>query len=235
MKSLRFLLASLVFAGACTAGTATSTHTTPTKVIEPKPVVQLDRAAVRAKLAERRQLVFERFLAYRNARVYPINNLPGGGLRHVWLDDWGNLCAAATLISKDWGREASIEVGKANREIKLADVKSGPVADWILTSGLTHAELVAIQLPGDDLSGRMPGQPVEPDPRVVETNRMFGVYVDVERQIRGLWEENLDLATDRLMKRPDLAREILADRFAGPGIYAQEPVAAAATVAPAPR
>jgi hypothetical protein len=172
---------------------------------------------VRAKLAARRAVVIERFLAYREGRVYPINNLPGGGTRHVWMDDWGNLCAAATLISLDWGRDAAIRVGATNRELRLADVKRGPVADWILTSGLTRHELVAIQLPGDDLMRRAPRQ---------ENDRMYRTYVDVERQLRSLWNANLELAVDALMKRPDLARDLMNDKIAGPGAFGEgDPVA----------
>jgi hypothetical protein len=212
MTNLRNLLASLFIASSLAAcATGTTTHVT-----KPAPGhIQLDRAAVRAKLAARRQLVVSRFLAYREGRVYPVNNLPGGGLRHVWLDDFGNLCAAATLISGDWGREVAIAVGAKNREIKLADVKTGPVADWILTSGLTHHEIVAIQLPGDDVTRGFNRQPPE------EIERMYNIYVDVERQLEGLWDESLDQAVDALMKRPELAREILNDRIAGPGPFAQ--------------
>jgi len=183
-----------------------------------KPVpqqVRSERAVLRAKLAARREQVVERFLAYRDGRVYPVNNLPGGGKRHVWLDDYGNLCAAATLISGDWGREVAIRVGQSNREIKLAEVKTGPVADWILTSGLTHHEIVAIQLPGDNIEIGLPQQPPQ------EIERMYQIYVDVERQLRGLWDESLDEAVDALMKRPELAKALLHDRIASPGPFAQ--------------
>ena len=149
MSNLRCTLISLLLATA--AGCATSGSTTHT-VVSQKAAAErsIDRAALRAKLAERRAITMSHFLAYREARVYPINNLPGGGLRHVWLDDSGNLCAAATLISLDWGREPTINAGKANREIQLAKIHTGPLADWILTSGLTHHEIVAIQVPGSD-------------------------------------------------------------------------------------
>jgi hypothetical protein len=170
----------------------------------------LDRAALRKKLAERRQLTFQRFVAYRDAQVYPINSY-GPGLRHVWIDETGNLCAAATLISGDWGRDAAARVGAQNRELRIADVTSGPVADWIATSGLTHGELVAIQLPGDDIND---------GPRPIEVQRMHTMYIDVERQLRSLWDENLDLAVDALLKRPALARAFLRGQAGGPGPYA---------------
>lgn len=214
MSRLRLVLGSLVLASAL-SGCAMNAATAGTKPAVPADV-SIDRAALRSKLAKRRAAVIERFLVYREGRVYPINNLPGGGKRHVWVDDWGSLCAAATMISADWGRDAVVRAGASDREIALAKVQSGPLLDWILTSGLTHHEIVAIQLPGDNIV-------IERNP---ETERMYQIYVDVERQLRTLDSKNLELAVDALMKRPDLARELMNDRVAGPGKFGvAEPVA----------
>jgi hypothetical protein len=199
MTNLRLCFASLLFA----VGASACAPAIQTAVIKPDKVqTQLDRATVREKLAARRKATFDHFLAYRDDMVYPVNALPGGGFRHVWVDEAGNLCAAATLISKDWGRDKAIAIGADNVEIKLADVSSGAVLDWMLTSGLTRAELVAIQLPG-----------WQPGPGELERNqevaRMHGIYLDVERQIRSLWDANLELAVDELMKRPELAKKLV--------------------------
>lgn len=215
MPRLRLCLASFLLAAGASACAPNLQQQKPAPIAAH---TQIDRAALRAKLAARREQLVERFLAYREARVYPINYL-GGGFRHVWLDENGNLCAAATLVSKDWGRDAAIRAGAANPEIKIADVKSGPLADWVLTTGLTHAELVAIQVPGFNEQWNR-----EQQQRQVEVNRLYGIYIDVERQMRSLWDENLDLATDALMKHPDLARGVLSDRMAGPGVYGKAPV-----------
>jgi hypothetical protein len=212
MSRLRLVIASLLLSSAagCAAASAGTAVGKPVAVQPAKPAV--DRAALRAKLAERRAITMSHFLAYRENRVYPLNNLPGGGLRHVWQDDNGNLCAAATLISWDWGFDSTVNVGKENREIALAKVASGPLADWILTSGLTHHEIVAIQVPGSEMFP----MPVQRNP---EIERLYGIYLDVERQLTGLHDESLDLATDALMKRPDLARELLAGHVASAGKY----------------
>lgn len=217
MTNLRTLLVSLVLPAllSTSLGCATTGATTPDAGARPptgRPAERaIDRAMLRAKLAERRAITMSHLLAYREARIYPINNLAGGGRRHVWVDDWGNLCAAATLISYDWGREATVNAGKADREIQLAKVHSGPLADWILTSGLTHHEIVAIQVPGDDMMRGM---------RDPEIERLYGMYIDVERQLTGLHDESLDAATDALLKRPALARELLGGHVAGPGPFA---------------
>ena len=217
MSRLRLCLASLVLAttmssAACTGITRPAPRSVPQHT-------QLDRAAVRAKLAARRKVVFARFLAYREGRVYPINNLPVDGPRHLWFDDWGNLCAAATLISADWGRDATMRIGATDRQIQIASIHTGAVNDWILTSGLTQQELVAIQLPGDPIT-----MPIQPEQREQEIARMFRTYVDVERQIRSMWESNLDAATDALMRHPDLARSVLRGQVAGAGEFATPPI-----------
>ena len=68
-------------------------------VAGPDPIVaqggSIDRAQLRSALAARRQQSLDRFLAYREGRVYPINTFDAG-LQHVWRDDAGHLCAAAT-------------------------------------------------------------------------------------------------------------------------------------------
>ncbi len=70
MSPLRLALGSLLLASTlagCAAHGTTSTLPNPSAPAE----VALDRAQVRAKLAARRASVIERFLAYREGRVYP--------------------------------------------------------------------------------------------------------------------------------------------------------------------
>src|SRR5687768_3515608 len=133
------LLASLLLSASLLGCTASSkpapVEPEPDPIVTPAP--RLDRAKLREALAARRDASVERFLAYREGRVYPINDVAPGA-QHVWLDSNGNLCAAATIISGDWGRDRVIEAGAADNGLQLAAVTSGPLHDWILTSGLTH-------------------------------------------------------------------------------------------------
>lgn len=201
------LLTSLLLATSLSA--TAFANTAPAKPVAAEmrvqPMIELDRAKVRAKLAERRTLMIERFLAYREARVYPRNRFVPS-TKHLWFDDFGNLCAAATLISADWGREATMKFGERERGIELAKVKKGEVADWMLTSGLTRHEIVAIQAPAIGVDDQL---------RNPEVERLYALYTDIERQLRTLRDENLDLATDALMKRPELARQLLAGTLPG--------------------
>jgi hypothetical protein len=212
MRLRSFLLAASLTLTACTPGLRAPAH--PDAGSDPIVVApKLDRAKLRAALAARRAENVQRFLAYRDGRVYPINDT-GLGFQHVWLDGLGNLCAAATMISHDWGRDATSRVALENNFIALADVREGPLLDWVLTSGLTHHEVVAIQVPGWD------GGRVDETPREQEIERLFALYVDVERQLRSMADASLDDATDALMARPDLARALLDGVAAGPGRYA---------------
>ncbi len=176
-------------------------------VHRPDPIARpaLDRAAVKAKLAARRQEMFGRFIAYREARIYPLS--PGPGRQHIWIDASGRLCAAATMISADWGKDATVAAVEGDLAIRVADLKSGALADWMLTSGMIQQELVAIQVPGFE---------VGPQPEAPEVAIMYPLYVEVERQITSQWEANLDLAVERLMARPALAKAFLAGALPTP-------------------
>jgi hypothetical protein len=210
MSRLRLFVSSLLIS-ASLAGAATAKTTVAPMPPGDSAIVQIDRAQVRARLAERRKVVVERFLKYREARVYPWNNSFMPMPQHLWFDSLGNLCAAATLISYDWGRESTKKVGEKDRGIALAKVKTGDLMDWILTSGLTHHEIVAIQAPAIGVDNE--------ELRMMEIERLYALYTDVERQLTTLSDDNLDLATDALMKRPDLARKLLAGNLPGPGKY----------------
>lgn len=235
MSRSRSLLASLALATSllgCAvphADARSSTARRAPHVIE-APRKDTLRQQVRAKLAQRRTLTIQRFLAYREARVYPINTkLPGAA--HVWLDEVGNLCAAATIIAADWGRAASEAVAREDNNIALASVTEGELYNWILTSGMTQAEIVAIQAPG--FVGA-PWRPEGPGPeRLAEIERLHQLYVDVERQIRSLDKHNLELAVDELMKHPQLARDLVAGKIASAGHFA-EPEEARVGVSPPP-
>ncbi len=210
LLSSLLLSASLLFGAACsstttTARTSSDAGVTPITVATRKP--SIDRAKLRAALGKRREQSLARFLAYRDAGVYPVNSYRPG-IEHVWIDASGNLCAAATVISQDWGRDATARVGAEDNFIRLADVHEGPLADWILTSGLTHGEIVAIQ------------EPMVYEPDLQEQQRLFAIYNSVERQIRTLWDESLDDATDKLMAHPELAALVLDGQFAGAGKFA---------------
>ena len=176
------------------------------------PVV--DRAAVRAALLEQRRANIARFHAYRIGGVYP-SNVFTGSLANVWQDQQGHFCAAATIIRASGQIELVDRIADENNFFRIIDVTQGPVMDWILTSGLTQAELVMIQKPFMPVTQRPALEPVKPiaiDPelRAAETRRLAKLYKQIEQTLAKRQRANLELAVDRLMQRPDLAGQLLA-------------------------
>lgn len=180
----------------------------------------LDRAQLRAKLLDARRKNLAAFHAYRIAGVYP-SNVFTSTLGNVWRDQDGHLCAAATIIHASGAVELVERIADDNNFFKIADVEQGPVMDWILTSGLTQEELVRIQRPFRPVASKpvvapatdseldAPAKPakieIDPAKRAAETRRLAKLYRTIERELRG---GSIDVAVERLMKRPDLARHL---------------------------
>ncbi|MBL9019210.1 MAG: hypothetical protein JNL83_33785 [Myxococcales bacterium] len=176
------------------------------------PARTLDRATVRAKLLERRKQNLERFRAYQAKGMFPQNTYVKGSL-NVWIDEAGNLCAAATIINADGHAELVKIVGSRANFIKLADVTQGPLMDWMLTSGFTKEEIVAIQAPmvftGDEQRWLEEQNRIDEQLRLAETARLKKVYKGVERSIVKNEKRSLEVAVDRLMANPSLAWKLI--------------------------
>ena len=190
------------------------------KVAEDPPVSSLriappvvDRAAVRAKLLANRRANHARFHAYRIAGVYP-SNVFTNSLANIWQDQQGHYCAAATIIRAS-GQVALVEqIAEDNNFFRIVDVTQGPVMDWILTSGLTQAELVMIQKPFMPVTKRPELDPtttiaIDPKLRAAETRRLARLYRVIEQKLIKNQRANLELAVDRLMRQPHLAKQLL--------------------------
>ena len=175
--------------------------------------VRLDRAAIRAKLAKNRAANLARFRVYQKKGTFPNNTYTDGKL-NVWQDQFGNLCAAATIMKLSGQHDLVASVADQNNFIKLGDVTSGPLLDWILTSGLTQAEIAAIQEPMMGVNDEPMMEPVQPiivnkQMRRLEDKRLVATYKLVEQQIIKNRNKSLDAATDRLLANPDLAASFL--------------------------
>jgi hypothetical protein len=204
--SLAFsLVASL--ASTASARVATVPHTSEMDIELPPggmmPARMLTRAAVRAKLVERRAANLARFRAYQKAGVFPRNTYQGKQL-NVWIDEAGHLCAAATIIKASGQDELVQRVGEQTNFLRLADVKQGPLMNWILTSGLTQEEIVAIQKPFSFV-----GKTPVPDLETAEHQRLAKLYQQVEAQIVKGRKASIEIAVSRVMKHPELAWQLI--------------------------
>jgi hypothetical protein len=185
--------------------------------VAPHPERQVTREQVLAKLAANRSANLARFRAYQRKGVFPSNTYTADKL-NVWRDVNGHFCAAATIIRMS-GQTALVDrVAEQNNFIRLADVKQGPLMDWILTSGFTQDEIAAIQEPmmpvsRDPLYVPDPGDPIRIDPemRTTENQRLITKYKQVDRLLVKNRKANLELAADRMLAHPELAARFLFD------------------------
>ncbi len=217
----RFALALTLVASLTTSAFATHAYApntefvrppTPSKIDVPPAVAMpqrlMDRATIRAKLIEQRAANLARFRAYQKAGVFPVNTVRPGKL-NVWIDDDGHICAAATIIKMSGLDELVQRTGEQNNFIRLADVKQGPLMDWMLTSGFTQAEVAEIQRPfsytgGDDRSGV-----TVPSQRATETARLARLYRQITAKLVKNQKASIEIAVSRLMKHPELAWRLL--------------------------
>jgi hypothetical protein len=170
--------------------------------VESQMRVVMDRQTVRTKLAAQRAANLARFRAYQQGGVFPSNTFDTRKL-NVWMDADGHLCAAATIINASGQTDLVQQVAEQTNFIRLAAVKQGPLMDWILTSGLTQDEIAAIQEPFMPVTRQQPE--IDPKLRAAETARLIKKYKAVDAMIVRNAKKSLDLAVDRLMKRQDLA------------------------------
>jgi hypothetical protein len=178
-----------------------------------------DRATVRAALARARATNLAAFRVYQKKGVFPNNTFTDGKL-NVWRDEDGNFCAAATLIKMSGNVDLVVKVADQNNFIRLADVKQGPLMDWILMSGLTQDEIAAIQepfMPVVDDPIMEPSQPILVDTKLrkAEDARLRAKYKAVDKMIVKNAKKSLDIATDRLMKHPRLAWQLVDSQSIG--------------------
>jgi hypothetical protein len=172
--------------------------------------VRFDRAEIRAKLAQNRIANLARFRVYQRKGVFP-NNTSVNGKRNVWLDANGNFCAAATIIKLSGNEDLAQRTAEQTNFIKLGDVTQGPLMDWILTSGLTQAEIAAIQEPFSRVSREPAPVLVDAKLRSAEDVRLAAKYKQVDARIVKQQQKSLDVATDRLLAHPDLVASFLAN------------------------
>jgi hypothetical protein len=158
-------------------------------------------------LAARRAQNLARFHAYRTKGVYPHDNVAQTS-ENIWRDDDGRLCAAATIIDADGQHDLVEDIAQNNNGVKLGEVQSGPLLDWILTSGFTQVELATIQEP---FMG--PREPAvrKPDWKIAEDARLAKKYARIEKTLRENRDDSLDQAADRLAKFPALAWQLVGE------------------------
>jgi hypothetical protein len=205
-------------------GPSTSVQPTRRDIIDIDYVVS--RETVRAALEQARAESLHAFTLYMNGEVFPSNTF-GTKKLNVWRDDGGHYCAAATIIRTSGRLAISEDVANTNNNLKLVDVKDGALMDWILTSGLTQQEIARIQEPfmfvgagGKTVTVNSMTEPgVDPVKRYWETQRLLKVYKATYASLVKNEKASLDIAVDRLMAHPDLARSLMDGSLAARDVH----------------
>jgi len=169
-----------------------------------------DRAKLREELIAQRKINLERLHAYRVARVYP-HNLYEEGKKNVWKDRDDHLCAVATMMEKGGQHDLVERTAQDQNFVRIADLASGPLIDWVLVSGLTQEEAVMIQQPSAADVEQMEAERRREERRLArklrrEDNRLEANYIAIEAALKQpvMVDASLELAVARLAARPDL-------------------------------
>jgi hypothetical protein len=164
------------------------------------------RALVMRALAKRRAENLTRFHAYRKKGVFP-HDLVAQTTQNIWRDTDGHLCAAATIIDADGQHDLVQQIADSQNYVKLGEVTSGPLLDWIMTSGFTQVELSTIQEPF--MGPREPPKPRDDSWRIAEDARLRRKYARIEKMLRENTNDALAQAADRLADNPTLAWQVV--------------------------
>jgi hypothetical protein len=108
-----------------------------------KPAAPTISTAEVTDLAARRAQALHWLHDYRERGVYPTDN--AGMPLSVFRDGKGVRCPMAELIHMSGRDDLVDEVAKTANDVRLADVHTGPLYDWMLHSGLTLDEIAMVQ------------------------------------------------------------------------------------------
>ncbi len=98
-------------------------------------------SAQRARRAE----AIARLHRYAAAGVFPANTAFPGTRHPTFIDEAGRACAVAHLMLEDGARELAVTVQREHQRDYIAEMRTEGIGAWAASSGLTIAELAAIQ------------------------------------------------------------------------------------------
>ncbi|TWT85716.1 hypothetical protein Pla123a_05230 [Posidoniimonas polymericola] len=108
------------------------------------------RQALR-ELASRRELQMHRLRYYAERGLFPQNQGESASAAPIFVDQHGTHCAVGFLIHCDGLDGVVAQIVARDNLVRVMDVRGGPLATWLLTSGLTQEEAGIIQ-PGYPLA-----------------------------------------------------------------------------------
>jgi hypothetical protein len=104
-----------------------------------------ERLARRQRLLEARWRQILRLAAYRDRGRFPLNEGQSIKPAPIFVDEHDTACAVGHLMRMSGWESAVASIRDENNLVYVPDVASGPIAKWILTSGLTIEEAALVQ------------------------------------------------------------------------------------------
>jgi hypothetical protein len=151
-----------------------------------------------AELTARRGQMIDWLQEYYERGVYPTD--AAGKPISVFKDAQGVRCPMAELIDRSGHGELVDAVALQNNKLRLADVKAGPLFDWMAQSGLTIEEIAMVQGAMDIDYSWMPVQ--ETTQTILAQGQVRGRLETAVTALNGGTNHSVQVAAKRLGKRP---------------------------------
>lgn len=198
---------------ACCAALAACNQGNPVQSAHGVPAAQDDAAAApavaaiearvkEARLADTKQALVEhralqlaRLHAYAIGGAFPRNPARNPAPLHMFKDPEGRRCAVANLIHEDGQGELVDRMAREHNDVVVADQESGPLHEWVLTSGLTNEEVRKIQ--GIGFEGFGLG-PVAESGFTRERILMQSRLLTIEQELATATDDSIEIALARL-------------------------------------
>jgi hypothetical protein len=179
---------------------------------EPLVLDKKARAIVKRALAKRRDRTLAAFAAYVKRGVYPhydpaAENAHGpigdlGATAILWKDGGEHLGALASILTAAKEHDLVSRVFWRDNHALASNAPDEQAIDWFLMSGLTLAELDAIEVPLERIDGTRTIKQIDAS--------LKGRYRTVQKQLARARSASLEAAIDRLCQAPHLVARVLA-------------------------
>ncbi len=110
-----------------------------------RQLTQSERQELFSILLQRRFVQLVNLRSYRTKGRFPVNFDSADPAKPIFIDTHGTPCAVGYLMCcSGWGKQVE-DIARANNFVVVSDVREGPLAEWVLSSGLLQAEAALIQ------------------------------------------------------------------------------------------
>jgi hypothetical protein len=151
-----------------------------------------------ADLTARRTQMIDWLHEYYERGIYPTD--AAGKPISVFKDAQGVRCPMAELIFRSGHGDLVDAIAAKNNKLRLADVKDGPLFDWMAQSGLTIEEIAMVQGAMDIDYSWMPVQ--EGQQTILAQGQVRGRLETAVTALQAGTNNSVQVAATRLGKRP---------------------------------